>query len=283
MPVRKLTLAGGLPELPYHDLGPQDQAPFLALTAGVAGDELNAIYVLGRLARFLNGIEAGEQGGYRLAKRILLLALSERPQPAGLPAAVLEATRDAHIKIDIANAGDEFETLPTVHLIDAFDDERATAFLFGLPAILELTQDEVSRQGLVPEWRQHGGENFLLQCGIGGSLQLHHCQRLFQALINFLVRVGVLDGPEDLEVEEDVHLFGAGQTLGLAAEGGGMFVSSLAVGKWLQAGEHIGYLYDAFSGEITQELRAPVSGLLSGLRRRPLVQAEELLARIQVR
>ena len=37
-------------DVPYHDVGPRDQPPQLALVAGLHGNELNGVFVLARLA-----------------------------------------------------------------------------------------------------------------------------------------------------------------------------------------------------------------------------------------
>ena len=63
----------------------------------------------------------------------------------------------------------------------------------------------------------------------------------------------------------------------------GFFVSRLAVGRWLQAGDVIGKVYDGFDGEQRHEVRAPIAGLLSGLRRQALLFEGDLIARIQSR
>ena len=52
------------------------------------------------------------------------------------------------------------------------------------------------------------------------------------------------------------------------------------MGQWLQAGDLIGYVYDGFSGELRAELRAPVAGLLAGIRRQPLLCEGDLVARL---
>ena len=45
----------------------------------------------------------------------------------------------------------------------------------------------------------------------------------------------------------------------------------------------IGEVFDGFSGERHAEVRAPTSGLLSGIRRQPLLYEGDLIARLQTR
>ena len=64
--------------------------------------------------------------------------------------------------------------------------------LFGLPAVIERTTDSVFTSTLGHAWRACGGENFVIQAGRAGDLQLPHCERLFRALIAFLHHTGIV-------------------------------------------------------------------------------------------
>ena len=120
----------------------------------------------------------------------------------------------------------------------------------------------------------------MIQAGHAGSLQPLHCERLFRALVDFLERAGLLLGVRLAEPEEDVRNFGPRHSFPMISEFAGWFVSRLEVGQWLQAGDVVGYVYDGFSGELRREVHAPVSGLLAGIRRQPLLCEGDLVARI---
>jgi uncharacterized protein len=197
---------------------------------------------------------------------------------------VLEVTRPAHYRIDLHTAALEFEELPQVRLYDPTEDERAMAQLFGLPAVIERPTNTTFTVTIGQAWKAHGGANFVLRAGYAGNLQLPHCERLFHALVVFLQRTGILQGaPAVEESEEDVHSFGVEHTSGIVAEAAGLFISDLEVGRWLQAGDLIGHVYDGFDGQLRTEVKTPVSGLLSGIRRQPLLFEGDLIARIQTR
>ena len=86
--------------------------------------------------------------------------------------AVLQATRTAHYRIDIHSSNLDFEELPQVRLYEPSEDERASAMLFGLPAVIERATDSVFTSTLGHAWRACGGENFVIQAGRAGDLQL---------------------------------------------------------------------------------------------------------------
>jgi predicted deacylase len=298
-------------DIPYHDIGETRDPPRVALVAGLHGNELNGVFVLSRLAAFLQGVAEGQHPGLRLCARAIVLPAVNilglntwnRHWPfdntdinrmfpgydAGettqrIAHAVLEVTRPAHYRVDLHSAYLDFEELPQVRLYDPTDDERAAALLFGLPAVIERPTNTIFTATIGHAWKAHGGVNFMLRAGYAGNLQLPHCERLFHALIVFLQHTGMLQGtPVSEEPEEDAHYYGAEQTARIVAETAGLFISDLAVGHWLQVGDLIGHVYDGFDGQLRAEVKTPVSGLLSGIRRQPLLFEGDLIASIQTR
>lgn len=297
-------------DVPYHDIGDPTVPPNVALVAGLHGNELNGVFVLARLAGFLTQVAAGDQKPLCLKGRVVVvpavnvLGVNTRrrawpfdgtdinrmfPGYAGgettqrIASALLDVTAPAARRIDIHSSNLEFEELPQVRLYDPTDAERASARLFGLSAILERRANTIFTSTLGHAWRHAGGENFVIQAGIAGTLQSNHCERVFRALVVFLCRVGVLDGTRIADEDDECWHFGPRQTFPIIAEQAGLFVARAQVGAWLSAGDVLGHVYDAFDGTQHAALRAPVSGLLSGIRRQPLLCAGDLLARIQTR
>ncbi len=296
--------------IPFHEFGPSGEPPRLALGAGLHGNELNGIFVLSRLAEFLRRIADGTRAGQALHGRIVVVPAvnvlgvntGSRRWPfdktdinrmfpgydAGettqrIAHAVLQATRMAHYRMDVHSSNADFEEVPQVRLYEPSEDERGTAMLFGLPAVIERRTDQVFTSTLGHAWRGHGGENFVIQAGRAGDLQLPHCERLFRALVAFLHHTGLVSGVALAAEDQDTHYFRRDQTLPLVSDHAGLFVSPHPVGVWLQAGALIGEVYDGFSGELQAAVHAPVAGMLSGIRRQPLLYEGDLIARLQTR
>ncbi len=294
-------------DISYHDIGPQDRPPRVALVGGVHGEALNGVFVLSRLAGFLRDLAAGRRPGLELAERVLVipavnvlgLNVHSRAWPfdkieinrmfpgyeAGettqrVAAAVLKLTRSAYYRIDIHNSNADLEEMPQVRLYAPNDDERASACLFGLPAVVERPMNTIFTTSLAHAWRACGGENFVLQAGRAGELQPRHCEELFRALVAFFDRTGVVSGVQLADDEEDLHYYGLRQSFALLSDHAGFFVCRLEVGRWIHAGDLVGHIYDGFSGEIRAEVRSPVSGLVGSVRRHPLACEGDLLARI---
>ena len=64
------------------------------------------------------------------------------------------------------------------------------------------------------------------------------------------------------------------------AERAGMFVSDSRVGRWVNKGQELGYIYDSFNGNVHTKVIAPATGLLTGIRRQPLLFEGDLLLRV---
>jgi predicted deacylase len=293
--------------IPCHEIGPKSSFPAAAFVAGLHGDEINGVYILARLADFLHAVEAGKYPKLKLLKRVLIIpgvnvlgintlrrswpfdstdlnrmfpgnGVGETTQR--IAHAVLEATKKAEYRVDLHSSNLYFEEIPQVRIYDPSPEERQTARMFGLPAIMERSQSPVFTTTLMYAWTFWPGQNFLLQVGQAGSIQLLHCQQVFRGLVGFLGRIGIVEGVDLAEAEEDVLYFTREQSGWVFAERAGMFVSDKQVGRWVGTGQELGYVYDSFNGNVISKVTAPIAGLLTGIRRQPMLFEGDLLVRV---
>jgi len=289
-------------------LGSPLKPPKIVFVGGIHGNELNAVFVLARLAHFLSTLAQGPKGAERLKERILIIpavnvvgvntqrrfwpfdntdinrmfpGYDQGETSQRIAAAVFEVTKQAYYRIDIHASNADFEELPQVRLYDATENERVSARLFELPAVIERRSNRILTSTIGHSWRERGGENFVLQAGMAGHLQPDHCETLFHALVTFLTRTGILAGVQFSDAEDETFFFGPDQSCPLISREAGLFVSKTKVGKWIHAGESLGSIYDSFGGDVRSEVVSPVSGLLSGLRRQPLLCEGDLIAQVQ--
>lgn len=294
-------------DIPCHEIGPKSSHPTVALVAGLHGDEINGVFILSRLADFLNSVEAGKYPELRLLKRVLIIPavnvlgvnLRTRTWPFDktdinrmfpgsttsettqrIAYAVLEATKRAEYRIDIHTASADFEEIPQVRLYGPSDAERESAHLFGLPAIMERSLSPVFTTTLMHSWKAWPGQSFVLRVGQGGTVQLDHCQRVFRSMVSFLGRIGVLEGIQIAAEDEDVCRFDKASAFRVFAEKAGTFVSDRHVGRWVGSGQELGYIYDSLSGNVIEKVIAPIAGLLTGIRRHPLLFEGDLILRV---
>ena len=276
----------------HHDIGPRARAPRLALVADLRGQELNGMFVLSRLAAFLRDIEAGRRRDLQLRERVLVIpSIGNAVETRGMriqqaawsrwamTEVVAAVTQAAYYRVAIHPSPD-VEEMPQVRLYAPNDDERASACLFGLPAVIERPFEPDDVPTLVRTWRLCGGENFALQAGQANGLQTAHCESLFHALVAFLDRTGIVSGLRLADEEEELGYFNLHQVFVVLAEQSGIFSSHQEVGRWVQAGEELGQVYDGLTGGERVRMVAPVAGLLASLRRQPLLREGDLVARI---
>ena len=294
-------------DIPYHDIGPAASLPEIALVAGLHGDEINGAFILARLADFLRAVEEEKYPALALRKRVLIvpavnvMGINTRSRfwpfdkndlnrlfpgsPHGettqrIAYAVLEATRKARYRIDIHSSSSDFEELPQVRIYFPTDEERAGARKFGLTAIMEKRPGPVFSTTLMNSWKVWPGESYLLLVGHAGNIQLHHCQEVFKALVQFMGKNGILEGVVLDEGDHGVFSFTRDHEARLHADRAGMFVSDSRVGRWVNKGQELGYIYDSFNGNVHTKVIAPATGLLTGIRRQPLLFEGDLLLRV---
>ena len=294
-------------DIPCHEIGPKSSHPAVALVAGLHGDEINGVFILSRLADFLNSVEAGKYPELRLVKRVLIIPavnvlgvnLRTRTWPFDksdinrmfpgstggettqrIAYAVLEATKRAEHRIDIHTASADFEEIPQLRLYGPSAAERATARMFGLQAIMERSLSPVFTTTMMHSWKVWPGESFVMRVGQAGTVQLGHCQRVFRAMVSFLGQTGVLEGVQLAVEDEEVCCFDKASAYRVFAEKAGTFVSDSQVGRWVRAGQELGYIYDSFGGAVIEKVVAPVAGLLTGIRRHPLLFEGDLILRV---
>jgi len=293
--------------IPCHELGPAAPHPAVSLVSGLHGDEINGLYILARLADFLKGVENGDHPEMRLVQRVLIIPavnvlgtntlrrawpFDQSDQNRMFPGnqmgettqriayTVLEATRKSQYRVDLHSSNLYFEELPQVRIYEPSSEERESARLFGLPAIMEHAVSPVFTTTLMYAWKYWPGQNFLLQVGQAGSIQLAHCQQVFRGLVSFLEKIGVLEGVEMAEADQESIYFTKKNSVRIYADRAGMFVSDKSLGKWVREGQELGFIYDSFNGNIRTKIIAPASGLLTGIRRQPMLFEGDLLVRI---
>ena len=294
-------------DIPCHEIGPKSAHPVAALVGGLHGDEINGTFILARLADFLGQVEAGRFPELKLQGKVLIIPavnvlgvnLRTRTWPFDktdinrmfpgstvgettqrIAYAVLEATKKAELRIDIHTASADFEELPQVRLYGPSDEERATARLFGLSAILERSRSPVFTTTLMHSWKVWPGQSFVLRVGQAGTVQLDHCQRVFRSLVALLGRCGILQGVSIAPEDEEVCHFDRQSAFRVYTEKAGIFVSDRQVGRWVRAGQELGYIYDSIGGNVIEKVVAPVAGLLTGIRRHPLLFEGDLIVRV---
>ncbi len=261
--------------LTVHDFGPRERAPRLVLIAGRQPQAFNGRFVAARLAGYLHDLAGTREDA--LADRILVIPAVSTPSDDALVDVLDTVSRPAYFRIELAGSDPRFVNVAQVELAEPNDDERATACLFGLPAVVERN---ATTDPLAIQWRQSGGEQFRLLAGNDGHIDTGACEQLFRALVAFLLRAGLVTAGKLADAEDDLHYFGASQGFVVRAAAQGMFVTHLTAGRWVQAGDLVGQIFDAGNGALLETVKAPVGGMVGAIRCFPDVHRGDALCEL---
>ena len=118
----------------------------------------------------------------------------------------------------------------------------------------------------------------VVEMGVGMRITKEYCDQLTDGLFCLMKTLGIWDGkteePREPIVSQD------GNVCFLNAAASGIFVPEAAHWKNLEKGALVGKILDPLQGEVLEELRSPVNGILFTLREYPVVDEGSLVARI---
>ncbi len=301
--------------LPYQEFG--RGKPLLSIVSGLHGDEYNGVYICGLLIEWLRRMEL--RSAYSLRGRIRILPAlnplglltSERHWPFDrtdvdrvfpgysqgettqrLASWVFELLRPSQCCVDLHSGNATFEELPQVLVFNSQPRALDLAKAMGLPFVWIRRLNvygEMSPHGLEVAGNVQGSLAFnLAQVGIealvvraGGGLRLdiHYCNQVLTALIRLALSMGVISGPP-LEKTETPQIAPAQDFQSLHARFPGFFVPEIALGATVRLGEPLGQVIDPLSGQLREEITAPVAGVIVALRTHPVVLEGSLVARL---
>ena len=260
-------LVGGL-----HNFSTETHtAPQLVLSASTASGE----FVLARLTDYIYGQLATNVAGNQFLQRSFAVATAADHLSLQNQRQLGKLRERAHFCVHLTSSDSAIERVPQVQLGDASDDERASACLFGLSAVLE-----TGKRPVEPSFKMDGdwyGEQFRIELGRPSVLNLEYCNRVFGGLVHFLTRACFINLAKAPDADEDLHYFGPKDYNVQESSFDGLFASNKAPGDWVTSGQHIGYIYDSASGAMLDEVTAEYDGLITGLRREPAIAAGNII------
>ncbi len=283
LPVSRLTDGHEL-SLVVHRLTGSTDGPRLILLGGVHGDEPIGVEIARRAVESLSGLDfAGEVVVLPVCNPLALHALNRNspldggnlnrvmPGDAGgtitdrigaVLADFLRGSGGTHL-IDLHSGGNQ-ATVDYVYL-DTDGPEVATAF--GSP----LLYDHNPYQGTTTDVAKAAGMKVMVsELGGGGQRIDHYVSRGVTGVLNVMRRIGMLPGePEPpLAPQRIVH-----EISKLGPVQGGFLISEYGaerLGQEVPEGTVLGRVYDPYTFELLEELRAPYPSNILVLAREPM-------------
>lgn len=252
------------------NFGPRNDHPDLLLFCSEPQYNHTSRFVLSRMVNYLNSLAENNPG--HIAKHIRITLDSRQVNRMST------SQLQAYTTIECTLPSSGYCANPHVHLLDASQDERENAFLFGLSAIID-SADTPPSLVTGSARHAHSGEWYRVVLGAHHQLNLAYASQLFRGLIQFLSHLEYLERQPSEELESDTHLLDGAGWFELAAGQTGYFIHNPeSTLSWLQRGDLIGNIYDASSGQHLQQICSPVQGYLTLNSTRPLVTSEDIIA-----
>ncbi len=269
-------------------------SPHLVIVGGLHGNELNSVYALNLLAASLRaqaptgtvdlipmanafGVEDGRKLG-PFDEGDLNRSFPGDPDGTAMQRvahALFEATC-ADVCIDLHSGSDLLFEMPQAR-VSVGGDERELALAMGLPLVWSRRSRAGDATQLVEAWRRAGCRAFRVTGGRCSTLDKDVGSEIAEAIRRLM---GALGASRSLppravlaEVDDD-------RMLELRCESGGFYVPEVGVGERIRAGHLLGRVVAPVGGATLEEVRAPHGGLVTCVRRYPMVHARELLLRI---
>jgi predicted deacylase len=281
--------------------------PRVAVLSGIHGDELEGLYVCHRLAAWLERIAIDAPDAFRgrvelypslnplgldtLRRTVPIYDVDlnrnfpghvEGLLPHRLAHAVMHALAGASLAVDIHASNVYLREIPQVRIARAFEETLVPlARVMNLDVIWLHEAVTVLENTVAHSLNATGVPCLVVEMGVGMRVTPVYADQVVTGMLHAWQTLGVL--APDLELEPATHsplIAHDGNVHYLNAEVSGMFVPTTAHWMAVERGRLLGRIVSPLRGEILEEVRSPVNGLLFTLREYPLVYEGSLLARI---
>ena len=272
----------------------------LAIVTGVHGDELEGQYVAFELARRLKASPELLSGTIDIYPAVNPLGINsiERSVPMfdvdlnrtfpgdehgelteTLAAAVIGDISGADVAVDIHASNIFLREMPQIRINEISADALLPiAPLLNVDYVWVHASSTVLESTLAYTLNERGTRTLVVETGVGMRITRDYGERLVDGILRLAASLGMWAGRFRAYRAPIVSRDGAVSYLN--AEAGGIFLPEAEHGTPVIAGQRIGIIADTLTGEVTQAITAPTSGLLFTLREYPVVYPGSLVARI---
>ena len=280
--------------------GNQKNGPRIAVVTGIHGDELEGQYVAFRLAQRLNknidalhgtidiypainplGINAIQRGMplFDLDLNRTFPGSTHGPMAETMTAAVIDDIRGADVCVDTHASNIFLREMPQVRI-----NELSAKQLLPLAPLLNVdfiwvhASATVLESTLAYSLNSTGTPTLVVEAGVGMRITEEYGERLTDGILRLAASLGAWSG-EFSSVAAPI-VSHDGEVSYLNAGHAGIFLPKAQHGTMLREGDLIGEIVNSLTGEVSEEVYSPRSGLLFTLREYPIVYPGSLLARI---
>lgn len=275
-------------------------APRLCVVTGVHGDELEGQYVAFELQRRLReegGLKHGIVDVYPAINPLGINTIQRGiPQfdldlnrtfpgdPQGsmaeaLAAAVCDDLEGASAVVDIHASNIFLTEMPQVRInVITAEELVPLAALLNVDFIWVHASATVLQSTLAYSLNSRNTPTLVVETGVGMRLTHEYDERLVNGLFRLMGHFGMYEG--ELSVDAEPIVSNDGEVSFLNAGHAGIFLPEAEHGQYVTEGQLIGRIVDPLCGEVREEVKSPIEGLLFTLRAYPVVYPGSLVGRI---
>ncbi|MCX4339087.1 MAG: M14 family metallopeptidase [Lachnospiraceae bacterium] len=278
-----------------------DSPKRISVVTGIHGDELEGQYVCFELIRRINaqkeklrgtvdiypalnplGIDSITRGipAFELDMNRLFPGDVKGNMTEYLAARIVEDLAGSAVVLDIHASNIYLTEIPQIR-VNALHEEQLLplakeanvdfVWVHGASTVLEST--------LAYSLNSIGTPTLVVEMGVGMRITRTYGDQMVVGIFNLMKKLGIWEG-ETEKVRQPIVSNDSEDVAYLNAATGGLFVPAVKHGAQLRKGELIGEILDPLSGNVRDEVRAPMDGMLFTIREYPIVDEGSLIGRL---
>jgi hypothetical protein len=199
--------------------------------------------------------------------------------PAQIADGVVNVMRGSDLAIDIHSSNIFLREIPQVRIAKSQEKTLVPlANLLNIDFVWVHDAVTVLESTFAHAMNTIGTKTLVVEMGVGMRLGKAYGHQLLDGLLNLMAHEGILDiKPLDVRFPIQSHV---GEVAYLNASVPGLFVPAIEHCQMVAIGEVVGHIVSALSGEVLDEVIAPIGGILFTLRAYPIVYEGSLVGRI---
>jgi len=272
----------------------------ISIVSGIHGDELEGQYVCFLLGEWLRQNPEKIRGTIDIYPAINSLGLDSITRsipfydvdlnrtfpgskndflPAQIADGVVNVMRGSDLAIDIHSSNVFLREIPQVRIAKSQEASLVPlANLLNIDFVWVHDAVTVLESTFAHAMNTIGTKTLVVEMGVGMRLGKAYGHQLLDGLLNLMAHEGILDiEPLDVRFPIQSHV---GEVAYLNASVPGLFVPAIEHCQMVARGEVVGHIVSALSGEVLDEVIAPIGGILFTLRAYPIVYEGSLVGRI---
>ena len=272
----------------------------ISVVSGIHGDELEGQYVCFLLGQWLREHPDAIKGTIDIYPAINSLGIDSITRsvpfydvdlnrtfpgskndflPAQIAHGVVNLMRGSDFAIDIHSSNVFLREIPQVRIAKSQEDVLVPlANLLNIDFVWVHDAVTVLESTFAHAMNTIGTKTLVVEMGVGMRLGKAYGHQLLDGLLNLMAHEGILD-IEPLKVRFPIQSH-VGEVAYLNAACPGLFVPVIDHCQVIEKGSVVGHIVSALSGEVLDEVIAPIAGILFTIRAYPIVYEGSLLGRI---